>query len=311
MSLAEVVRLLPDYYQSSKQATYLEAIENATIVDRDSALPHLLQWLNDQRPWVRGSALLSIRLLYLPSEKRPGTLGSIALPAQYVPAIAALLRDPDIGVRSTAFAALQPAEYSQAGRDELVRLVLPMLREPDVLTEYPNPMFIEGDKRMLAGMTPEQQAQFLARPRKVIRLPAEGPGLLSFLTMQGSQPSTPVDDAIMTFLDRDDQTGSTLGECLHILALGSASERVDNEVLRRVFKKKALTIFLLQFVANLRLNPAQLTLQRERLLALSNDEETHPALRRSAKDVAECWNAKRAGSCKPSGNDLSEQLDTR
>ncbi len=286
------------------------AIENATTADRDAALPGLVHWLEDERPWVRSSAFLSIRLLYLPSEKRPNTLDGMTLPAQYVPPIAAHLRDRDVGVRSLALAALEPAEYSQAGRDELIRLLIPMLREPDALTEYPNPTFIEGEKRMLAGMTPEEQARFKAMPRKTIKLPAEGPVLLSFLT-KWQQPSTVVDDAIIAFLDRQDQTKSTLVECLHILALGSASDRVDDEALRRVFEQKAMTIFLLQFVPSLRLTPAQLALQREHLLALSNDESANPALRRSARDVAECWVTAPSSSCRPSDKDVSEQLDTR
>lgn len=72
-----------------------------------------------------------------------------------------------------------------------------------------------------------------------------------------------------------------------------------------------MTIFLLQFVAEMRLTPVQLTVQKERLVALSNDESAHPALRRSARDVAACWNGERTGQCKPNSKDLSEQLDTR
>jgi hypothetical protein len=96
-------------------------------------------------------------------------------------------------------------------------------------------------------MTPEQQGQFKAQPHKIMKLPAEGAGL----------------------------------------------------------------IFLLQFVANMRLTPEQLAMQKQRLVALSNDELAHPALRRSARDVAACWNGTRTGQCRPSDKDSSEQLDTR
>ncbi len=311
VSLAEVVRNLPVYLQAETQADYLGAIENATVVERDSALPNLMQWLEDERPRIRGLALLSLSLLYFPSEKRPERPYSDPLPVRYIPAVAAHLRDPDPAVRNVAFAALQSTEYSGVGLDELIKLVVPMLREPDVVTEYPDPFFVESEKRMLAGMTPEQQAQFKAQPHKVMKLPAEGAGLLGILAMPRRQPSAAVDNAMIAFLDREDQTKTTLADCLHTLALGSASERVNDEALRRVFEQKAMTIFLLQFVADLRLTPEQLAVQKERLLALSNDESAHPALRRSARDVAACWNGQHTGQCKPNSKDLGEQLDTR
>ena len=312
VSLAEVVRNLPEYTQAEKQSAYSEAIQNATVAERDSALPKLIEWLGDERPRVRGVALLSVSLLYMPSDKRPGPAYSTSLPVQYIPAVAARLRDSDPTVRNAAFLAANSVGYGGgAGTDELTKLVLPMLREPDVLIEYPDPFFVESEQRMLAGMTPEQQAQFKAQPHKIIKLSAEGVGLLGILAMPTRKPSPEVDDAMIAFLDRKDHTKTTLADCLHTLALSYASERVNDEALRRVFEQKAMTIFLLQFVANLRLTPQQLAVQKERLLALSNDESAHPALRRSARDVAACWTGERTARCKPNDKDLSEQLDPR
>jgi hypothetical protein len=311
VSLAEVVRNLPDYVQAEPQPAYLEAIENASSAERDSAVSDLMRWIDDERSRVRGLALLSLNLLYLPSEKRPGAIYSASLPVQYIPAVTAHLRDPDPALHGVALAALQSVEYNGAGMDELIKLVLPMLRDPDVLIEYPDPFFIESDKRMLAAMTPEQQAQFRAQPRKTIKMPAVGPALLGILAMPTRPHSPAVDDAMIAFLDREDQTKSTLRDCLHTLALSAASERVNDEALRRVFEQKAMTIFLLQFVTRLRLTPAQLTAQKERLVALSNDESAHPALRRSAMDVAACWNGDRTHQCGPNSKDLGEQMDTR
>jgi hypothetical protein len=308
-SLAEVVRNLPEYIQGQKESAYEAAIQNATVAERDSALSRLMQWLEDERFQVRGKALLMLSFLCRPTDKRPGP--TFSLPVEYVPAVAARLRDSDPRVRSAAlFAALTVGYGGGAGMDELTKLVVPMLREPDVLTEDPDPSFIEGEQRMLAGMTPEQRAQFNAQPHKIIKLSAEGPTLLWILAMRPRQASA-VDDAMIAFLDRKDQTKTTLADCLHTLALTFASERVNDEALRRVFEQKAMTIYLLQFVARLRLTPEQLTVQKERLVTLSNDESAHPALRRSAKDVAACWSAERTRSCMPNDKDLSEQLDTR
>ena len=145
-----------------------------------------------------------------------------------------------------------------------------MLREPDILTEYPEPFFIESDRQMLANMPPQQQGEFKARHRPIMKLLAEGPILLSILEAPIRKPSAKVDDAIAAFLDRPDQTKSTMGECLHTLALSHASERVNDEAPRRVFELKTMTVYLLQFVAWMRLTPTQLSVQKERLILLSN-----------------------------------------
>lgn len=251
MSLAEVVRNLPHYIEPGTEVSYSEAIDNAAPAERDAVVPGLIGWLKDERPRVRGMALLSLSFLYMPTASSRVFTCSRYLPVEDIPIVAAYLKDADSRVRNATFLALSSVENCGHGLDELVDLVLPMLREPDILTEYPDPFFVESNERMLANMTPQQQAAFQAQHRPVIKLPAEGPLLLSILAVPTLKPSPAVDDAMVGFLDRPDQTKSTLGESLHTLALSRASERVNDEALRRVFEQKAMTVFLLQFIAQL------------------------------------------------------------
>jgi hypothetical protein len=117
-----------------------------------------------------------------------------------------------------------------------------------------------------------------------------------------------VDDAIVAFLDRPDQTKSTLGECLHTLALSNASERVNDEALGRVFELKAMTVYLLQFVSRMRLTPTQLAVEKERLIDVSNDESRHPELRKAAATVAACWVGQRnSRPCQPLTEEMTEE----
>ena len=307
VSLADVVRNLPDYGKPDTELAYSEAFETATDAERDAAVPGLIAWLKDDRPQVRGRALLSLSFLYMPRENSRVVTCNRYLPVEDVSVVAAHLRDPDSGVRSATFIALGSVESCGHGLDQLVDLVVPMLRERDILTEYPDPFFIESDQRMLANMTPQQQASFKARPHKIIKLPAEGPVLLSILAVPTWKSSTAVDDAMIAFLDREDQTKSTLGECLHTLALSHASERVNDEALRRVFEQKAMTVYLLQFVARMRLTSAQLAVQKERLIALSKDESERPELRKAAATVTACWTGERTVPCQPISEQLNEE----
>jgi hypothetical protein len=307
VSLADVVRNLPEYTKPGTQLTYSESFENATPEQRDAAVPTLMNWVRDDRPEVRGHALLSLWFLYMPSETSRVITCSRYLPVEDVPIVAAHLRDPDSRVRNATFLALGSVETCGHGIDVLIDLVLPMLREPDILTEYPDPFFIESDQRMLATMPPQQQAAFKARRRPVIKLPAEGPVLLSILATPTRLPSIAVDDAIVAFLNRPDQTKSTLGECLHTLALSHASERVNDEALRRVFELKAMTVYLLQFVTWMRLTPTQLAVQKERLIALSNDKSKRPELRNAAAIVAACWVGQRNSQCQPLTEEMTEE----
>lgn len=310
VSLAEVVRDFPDHRKPNGESGYLEAIENATDAERDAAVPRLIGWLKDERPGVRGSALLALSLLYMPRENNRVIACDRYLPVEDVPVVAAHLRDADSGVRSSAFLALQSVQTCGHGWDELVEVVVPMLREPDILTESPDPFFVRADEEMLAKMTPQQQAQFKAQHRTVIKLPAVGPGILYLLAWPMRKLSPAVDDAIIAFLDRPDQTKSTLGDCLHSLALGRASERVNDEALRRVFEQQAMTVFLLQFIDRLCLTPTQFATQKERLIALSNDESERRALRKAAATVAACWTAEGHGACQPTGDELSEDSNS-
>lgn len=273
-----------------------------------AAVPGLIGWLKDERPGVRGSALLAISFLYMPRENNRVLTCSRYL--QDVPVVAAYLRDGDSGVRGAAFLALKSVENCGHGFDELVEVVVPMLREPDILTESPDPFFVKADEEMLAKLTPQQQAQFKAQHRTVIKLPAVGPGILYLLAWPMGKLPPAVDDAIIAFLDRPDQTKSTLGDCLHNLALGRASERVNDEALRRVFEQKAMTVFLLQFIDRLRLTPARFATQKERLIALSHDESERPALRKAAATVAACWTLESHGGCQPTGDELTEDSNT-
>lgn len=309
-TLVEAVEHLPEFLPPDSRRAFVDRIESATVPERDEAIPKLMPWVEDERPEMRRLALLTIYLLYLPSASRAGQGFRVSLPARYVPAVTAHLRDPDREVRKAAATALLPTEYSGEGKDDMVKLVVPMLRDPDILTEYPDPFFVEADRQMLARMTPAQRTAFASHPRKVITLPAQGVELLALLTGPTLHPTNTVDDAIIAFLDREDQTKSTLGACLHTLELGRGSERVNDEALRRAFEKKAITIFLLQFITRLRLNGDQRDAWKARLLELSNDPSAHPAPRRSAAAVAACWK-ERDASCRPSEQDLSEQLDTR
>jgi len=320
VSLADVVRNLPDYVDSVKTENYSQALEDATTPERDSAVPELIGWLKDDRPRVREKALFSIGLLYMPIGKHPEPMCSAFLPVQYVPVVAARFRDPDARVRSATLFALQSVEACGHGMDELIQLVVPMLHEPDAVTEYPDPSSVESDQRLLARiakMPLQQQAEFKAVHLKmqqhgVPKLHAEGPELLSILTFPTRTPTNTMDDAMIEFLDRKDQMKSTLRDCFQTLAQSRASERVNDEVLRHVFEQKAMTVFLLQFVTEVRLTPTQLAVQKERLIAVSNDESERSSLREAAKTVAACWNEDRTAFCKPTIEEFQEdsRIDT-
>lgn len=313
VSLADVVRNLPEYEKPGLPSVS-EVFENATAQERDSALPGFVAWLKDDRPRVRWLAVLSIGSLYLPSEKRPEPPCSAFLPVEYVPVVAARLKDSDAQVRRVTFIALQTVEICGHGMDGLVAFVVPMLRDPDILTEYPDPFFIESDKQFpaqIAKLPTETQAEMLENRRKmrergVPKLPAEGPELLSIFAIPTWKPTNTVDDSIIAFLDREDQTKSTLGECLRVLALSRASERVNDEALRRVFEQKAMSVFLLQFVTELRLTPEQLAVQKDRLIAVSKDVSQRSSLRAAAKTVAACWGVDQTGNCRPTSEEFQE-----
>ncbi|MDE1160521.1 MAG: hypothetical protein PW792_01090 [Acidobacteriaceae bacterium] len=146
LTLGSLVEHLPEHVSPANPLQISMVAEEATASERDNAIPQLIRWTSDERLRVRQNAMMLLGLLYLPGAKRPAHSPYASLPVQYLPTIAAHLRDPDLILRRGAFLALQPTELSGSGLQELIHLVLPMLREPDVLVQAPDPFFIESQQ---------------------------------------------------------------------------------------------------------------------------------------------------------------------
>ena len=297
-TLAAFVNSLPEDVQPDGTGnpaflTQVESLSKVTAAERDAAMPQLMQRVDDNRPAVRTLALFVLWALYQP---QPGPQGApAALPQQYLPRVVAHLHDAVPDVRPLAMLALQPVLFHPSSRDELLALVLPLLQAPDALVAYPDHRNDVIHARLIAKLPPSAQAQFAAQYRQPM-YPALGPELLWLVLRPGS---TQQDDAILAFLDRTDQTPDTLSESLRAIALNRGSERVANEALRRVFAQHAMSVFLLQFVSNLALTPAEVAAFQPQLLALAADPSTEPQLRHAATTVTACWSAASRGTCRP------------
>ncbi len=310
-TFADSVRDLPDLAGSRDRKAsdaFAAALLSSTEPERLAAVPDLMRWTEDPRPEVRESALATVALIYYAFPPANGFAHRSSLPLQDIEPVAAHLLDTVGAVRPKAALALVSANYTSGGQAELNRLLLPLLRNPDIFTRFPDPFFVESDAFILSKSPPERQEAMrkMQAQHPVILLPAAASAIFGLLISSPVSTSPATDDALIAFLNSPNQTPDTLSDCLHDLALAHASEAVTNEALTRVFAKKAMSVFLLQFLSTLRLTPEDLVTQKAHLLALSTDETTAPPLRHAAATVAACWNGDTHTSCAPTQQDFHD-----
>ncbi|MFN2975793.1 hypothetical protein [Terriglobus aquaticus] len=234
-------------------------MEQASVAEKRAALPQLLRWAADPRPTVRLSSLthiyFSLRAFTFAPSSGPNGLrpDEIALTPEQMSRIASHLLDPDDRVSYVTTFSLRTLMSTPAGRRELQPFLLSVLRGSQALQ-------------------------------------SSAPGVMAFyLLLNGNPNQVAIEPALLSFLNRDDQTGATLKECLHNVGLAGAPEPVANDAINRVFEKGAMSDFLIQFLGRVTLTPEHLMKQRARLAELAQDSSATAETRHAAAVYAKCW----------------------
>jgi len=275
---------------------YVEAFGKASATDLAKVLPQLIDAFGDPEPNVRVGAILAF---YTAASVRTssGEADNSVLEV-LSPALVRLmphLSDPDPRVHGTATLA-----YLQfLGLPEARAIILPALLE-----RLKAPVVEQAEERETARPLIVPGKKFPQRPLEGAEIGVEAVGTVAGLGHNDFATS----EAVITYLNRPDQTKVTLAACFQNIALSHANERVNNEVIRLIFEHRAMSIFLLQYLAQMQLTPNDYAIERRRLIALANDPSAHPALRRAAKAVAKCWTLDFL-LCQPSEEDMKTQQD--
>ena len=131
-------------------------------------------------------------------------------------------------MRGPALLALQPTLRSLLFRERVVVDLLPILREPDALMKYPDHRGDAANAAMMARMRPRVAAQINGARNQPVFAPI-GPELLRLLAPSAAQQDA-VDEAILAFLARPDQTPQTLREVVRSISLNPQDERLNQAV---------------------------------------------------------------------------------
>ena len=256
-----------------------EHCSQASSVEVRRALPTLINALDDPSPIVRSyTALCFDNAAEATSSSISGDPERLQTLAPALPRLLAHLDDPARPVRG----AVQLTYPWFFGTPEAKTIILPAL-----LKQLESPVPLEGQRSAdQAGVSVIGD---------VARLGHDDPHATG---------------AVIAFLQDPGHSQETVSDLLHNIALSNANERVNDAALQIVFQRHAMSIFLLQFVARMKLTAQDLEVERGRLYTLAADSATHPALRRAAKAVADCWTNDAPYTCKPSEEDLRTQSDT-
>lgn len=279
-------------------APYVEAFGKSSAADLAKVLPQLVDAFEDPQPNVRVGAMLAFYTAA--SDRTSSGDPDNAVLKVLCPALAQLmphLDDPDPRVHGTATLAYMQFLFLPEARAILLPALVERLKAPLVEQaeerETANPLIVPGRKF----------------PQRSLEGAEKGVEAVGTVALLGPDDFA-TNDAIITYLNRPDQTKVTLAACFQNIALSHANERVNNEVIRLIFEHRAMSIFLLQYLAQMQLTSNDYSVERGRLIALANDPSTHPALQRASKAVSKCWTLNFL-VCQPSEEDMKTQQDTR
>ncbi len=299
-SLQELIDQLPLVAASGPEqfGKWSEAISAKPAAEWRTALPRLVHWVDDDRPAVRFFALIALASLPLPNDAGPnGTQQRqpVSLTLENVDTIARHVHDPDASVRGPALLALQPTLRSLLFRERVVVDLLPILREPDALTKYPDHRGDAANAAMMARTPPRVAAQ-INRARKQSVFPPIGPELLRLLAPSAAQQDA-VDEAILAFLARPDQTPQTLREVVRSISLNPQDERLNQAVEQVALQPPALSAETISYLPRFEVEPAFFERQKIRLKQIAEDRSQPEELRQTARQIGMCWDNDRHHAC--------------
>ena len=117
------------------------------------------------------------------------------------------------------------------------------------------------------------------------------------------QSSPEVQNVLMTFLRRPDQTAESLSECGRALSLAQVrNSAVNAELLRWLDSADPVVqTVVLENTRSLTLTPADFAAAHSRVTHLAEDAATPIEVRKLAKNLLSCWTNERHQSCPTSG----------
>jgi len=309
--LATLLREIPQYADPSDPlllAQIVERLQNAPLAEVQANLPTLMSLTECSKEEIRSLALLSLVNLGFTNQGSqsipaigPNPIPDIAqdgaaveLLVPYIPELLGLLDKGTPSDRALSFSVVQEISHLKPVPPALISGVIQLLSERQSTMPLPT-----VEDQLKQGTPPDG--------------PSLGPQLLWILLPAGAtyyhDPAThvtegwdspEVQEAVLQFLNREDQTPESMASSIRALALALAQNpKVNAALVKQLDSGSAeVQLVLVEQLPKIALTSDAFVVGRARVAVLKDDPSTTAEVRAAAAKILPCWtNDRHHGMC--------------
>ncbi len=277
-------------------------INAAPLVEIEQELPALVGLTESLNLQQRGNALL---VLYgiaerqkagLPENRREMDLSADEAIVPYISRLAPRLNDPSTANRNLTLILFQALAAVRPAPPELLKVALMVLQDPLSTQAMPDTTG-KSPNGKTPSIGPQMLSILLFADAKFHRDPATN-------IVEG-QDSTEVQQAIVTFLRRPDQTAESLAETVRVFALAQVQNPPVNTELLRLLDSTNPDVqrAILSHIATLTLTSEEFASAHARVAQLAASANTPMEIQKLARVLLTCWsNDRHHDICPPLGS---------
>ena len=266
-----------------------EIVRDASLAEIKEALPSLVRLSeSEDGPQSRNAlfviyGIASRQKAGLPENQRENDIAAAQLVVPYIPRLAPRLFDPDMLRRSVSLMTFQSLAAVRPAPPELIAAAIQVLQDPRSTIQLPD----------AATRSPARKAPSMGPLMLWVLLPAGATFYRDPVTgITERQDSPDVQQAILTFLRRPDQTAESRTESIRAMALAQPQNTAVNAELLRWLDSSdtSVQVSLLRNLPRLTLSPADFAWGNARVKQLSEDPAAPNDVRMLATALLGCWN---------------------
>jgi hypothetical protein len=288
-SIPQELKANPDRVDPEWTEGLDEVVKSATPAAIKEAVPEVVALTESSNPKLSSEALLVLYAIATgPSTREGGSNFELMVP--YILRLAPRLMDASASTRGMSLILFQGLAGVRPAPPELVQVAIAVLRDPRSTQLMP-----DTTNKSPTGKTSSMGAQVLW-----VLLPAGASVHRDPETkiIEG-QDSTEVQEAILTFLRRPDQTSESLSECIRAMAVAQPQNPAVNAQLIRLldYPDVAVRETVLRHITSLTLTPEDFSYAKGRVARIVTDAAEPSELKQLANSILPCWQNDRHIPC--------------
>jgi hypothetical protein len=288
-SIPQELKANPDRSDPEWAAGLDDVIRSATPAEINETIPALMALNEAPNPQLRGEALLVLYGIAMgPSHREGGSNFELMVP--YIPRLAPRLMDSFAPARGISVILLQGMAGIRPTPPELIKAAVAVLQDPGSTQMMPD----------AKNKPPFDRAASMGAQVLWVLLPAGASFHRDPATnITEGEDSAEVQEAILTFLRRPDQTSESLSECIRAIAVAQPQNPAVNAQLMKLLDYPDVLVreALLRHITGLTLTPEDFADAKGRVERTVTDAGEPAELKQLASAILQCWQNDRHKLC--------------